>query len=718
MLHKCLIFLLLCFLPGYIYALQPISDLVKRILPGYEDKFSFELLNSEVNRNIFEISSKNGKVLIKGDSPVSVACGLNWYLKYYCQVSVSFCEDQLNLPKELPLPVQIERHETKLTQNFYMNYCTFSYTTAFWDWKRWEREIDLMALNGITLPMAMVGTEVVWKNTLIHFGYSNEEIKDFLCGPAYFGWLLMGNMEKLGGPLPDEWFERQELLQKKIVSRMREYGMKPVFQGFFGMVPNSLSSKYPSAKIISQGEWNKLQRPPVLLPDDSLFVQMAKVWYTEYEKLYGKADFFGGDLFHEGGSTKDINVTEVARQVQSSMLAYNPNATWILQAWGGNPKKELLAGLDRQHTLIVDLCAEYWTTWKDRKGFDGFPWIWSHITNYGGNIGLHGRLDAIAQGPIAGLCDPDASISMRGIGSTPEGIEVNPVTFDLANEMRWRISSPSMEEWIRKYANRRYGVDSDYLHQAWHIFYHTAYGTYEGHRRPSESVFCALPSLKGNKITASSWSQCRIFYDPQKFAEGVALFLKEAKHLKNVSSYCYDVVDFIRQYIADLGRESYYKFVEAYQSKDKEKFNYWSSRFLELLKDQDRLLSAHPSFNVGRWLNQARAAGKSLSSKDLYEYNARMLIGTWSEERTPVRDYAHKEWGGMLRDYYYPRWEKYVSYLKKNLNGEISKQPDTYEDERMWVQSHKEYPIEVNNNICLIASEIFRKYYRYNCDGY
>ena len=519
-------------------------------------------------------------------------------------------------------------------------------------------------------------------------------------------------MEQLGGPLPDEWFVRQEALQRKIVNRMREYGMKPVFQGFFGMVPNSLLSKYPSAKVVSQGTWNRLQRPPVLLPDDSLFIQMAEVWYSEYEKLYGKTDYFGGDLFHEGGSTKNINVTEVARQVQSAMLAYNPDAVWILQSWGGNPKKDLLTGLNRNHTLIVDLCAEYWTAWKDRKGFDGFPWIWSHITNYGGNIGLHGRLDAIAQGPVAGLSDPYASFSMRGIGSTPEGIEINPVAFDLINEMRWRSNSPNMEEWIKQYACRRYGVDSENLSRAWSIFYHTVYGTYDGHRRPSESVFCALPSLKGIKITASAWSQCRIFYNPQKYAEGVALFLKESDRLKNSPTYCYDVVDFVRQYIADLGREAYYQFVKAYQAKEKDCFAYWSSRFLELIKDQDDLLSAHPSFNVGTWLSKARMAGKSSEAKDLYEYNARMLIGTWSEERTPVRDYAHKEWGGMIRDYYYPRWEKYILYLERTLDGETCEQPDTFEDERNWIKSHNTYHVNINSDICTNAYKIFSKYFK------
>lgn len=84
------------------------------------------------------------------------------------------------------------------------------------------------------------------------------------------------------------------------------------------------------------------------------------------------------------------------------MKRYNPDATWVIQAWLGNPKKELLAGLDRKNTLIVDLAAEFWDNWRKRKGFDGFPWLWSHISNYGGNIGLHGRLDAIATGPVAG----------------------------------------------------------------------------------------------------------------------------------------------------------------------------------------------------------------------------------------------------------------------------------------------------------------------------
>lgn len=697
-----------------LYSIQPLDGLVKRILPsGHENSFVFNLLEKDSDKDFFELSSKGGKIYISGNNPVSVAFGLNWYLKYYCNCSFSFCEDQNLLPEELPVVKKTIRKEANLNNNFYMNYCTFSYTAAFWDWERWEREIDLMALNGINTPMAMVGVEAVWRNTLRQFNYTDEEIKEFLCGPAYLGWFLMGNLEKHGGPLPDEWFDRQISLQKKIVNRMREYGMHPVFQAFYGMVPNSLKLKYPEAEVAEQGEWMGFKRPMVLLSTDPLFEEMSEVWYKEYELLFGKSDYYAGDLFHEGGRTDGLNVSEIASGVQNAMLTYSPNAKWFIQAWGDNPKPSLLNGLDKQHTVIVDISAEFWTRWKDRKGFNGFPWMWSHVTNYGGNIGLHGRLDAIAKGVSDALSDVYASKSIWGIGAAPEGIEVNPVTFDLANEMRWRNDSIDMEEWIKEYSNRRYGTVNKNLEKAWNVFYHTAYGTYEKHRRPSESVFCAKPSLKGKRITASAWSQCKIFYNSEEFAEGVELFLKESDKFEKSKTYEYDAVDFVRQYLADLGRSSYLKFVEAHKRGDKETFRKESERFLAILLDQNKLLSSHYSFNVCKWIKQARSASCMKDVQDLYEYNARQLIGTWSDRNTSLRDYGHKEWGGMLRDFYYPRWKKYISYLQDKLDGKELKEPEFYPEEREWVESYNKYEC-TNDNSIILAKLLFYKYFKNN----
>lgn len=51
---------------------------------------------------------------------------------------------------------------------YYQNVCTVSYSSVWWDWPRWEREIDWMALNGINLPLAFTGQEALWQEVSAH----------------------------------------------------------------------------------------------------------------------------------------------------------------------------------------------------------------------------------------------------------------------------------------------------------------------------------------------------------------------------------------------------------------------------------------------------------------------------------------------------------------------------------------------------------------------
>lgn len=36
---------------------------------------------------------------------------------------------------------------------------------VWWDWERWEKEIDWMALQGVNLPLAFTGQEAIWQKT-------------------------------------------------------------------------------------------------------------------------------------------------------------------------------------------------------------------------------------------------------------------------------------------------------------------------------------------------------------------------------------------------------------------------------------------------------------------------------------------------------------------------------------------------------------------------
>lgn len=138
---------------------------------------------------------------ISGTTGVEILSGLHWYLKYYCEAHISWSKTggtQLSLvPKPGSLP-QIQESEMTITRptpwSYYQNAVSsscerqfhlqivayalthicicirfrnelFSATDSFawWDWERWEKEIDWMALQGINLPLAFTGQEAIWQ---------------------------------------------------------------------------------------------------------------------------------------------------------------------------------------------------------------------------------------------------------------------------------------------------------------------------------------------------------------------------------------------------------------------------------------------------------------------------------------------------------------------------------------------------------------------------
>lgn len=70
----------------------------------------------------------------------------------------------------------------------YNNPCVFSYSYAFWTWRRWEREIDLMALMGINMALALEGQEALWWQVYTELGLTDEELQDHFAGYAFLAW--------------------------------------------------------------------------------------------------------------------------------------------------------------------------------------------------------------------------------------------------------------------------------------------------------------------------------------------------------------------------------------------------------------------------------------------------------------------------------------------------------------------------------------------------
>lgn len=629
----------LCFPFAQLWS-NPVHDLLERIDPGASKKFIIQVKKG--SSDFFELDQKGDKVVIRGNNYVNIATGLNWYLKYYAGIHLSWNGMTAELPESLPKVSTPVRKETNLSLRYDFNYCTYSYTMAFWDWERWEKEIDWMALHGINLPLAVVGQECVWKNMLEKLGYSKEEINKFIAGPAFLAWWAMNNLEGWGGPNPDSWYTQQEALQKKILKRMREYGIEPVFPGYSGMVPHDANKKL-GLNVTEPALWNGFTRPAFLLPTDSRFNEIASLYYKELEKLFGKANYYSMDPFHELEDAGSVDFDAAGKAVLKAMKNVNPKATWVIQGWTENPRPEMIKNLNNGDILILDLfseCRPMWgipSIWKREKGYEQHDWLFCMIENFGGNVGLHGRMDQLLNNFYLTKDNPLAA-HLKGIGLTMEGSENNPVMFELMCELPWRPEKFTKEEWLKDYLFARYGVRDEKITQAWSILADGIYNCPFGNNQqgPHESIFCGRPGL--NNFQASSWSKMQNYYDPTSTEAAARLMLEVADKYKGNNNFEYDLVDIVRQSLSDRGRIVYNQTIADFKSFDKKSFAAHSQEFLNILLAQNRLLGTRSEFRVGRWIEQARNLGTTPEEKDLYEWNARVQITTWATAYVPTTE--------------------------------------------------------------------------------
>lgn len=680
--------------------------IAKRQFPWLAEKMQLKKKDKENGKDIFELSVSNEKLIIEASSESAASRGLDWYVKHYCHQSISHMGDNKNMIKTLPQIKGMIKKTSFVPYRYALNYCTINYSFSFYTWEDWEKELDWMALNGVNIMLAPMGTEMVWYNTLLKLGYTDAEAKAFIPGPAYTAWWLMGNLEGWGGPVSMDLMQQQVQLQQKILVRMKELGIQPILQGFYGMVPHDLAKKVTDARVIDQGKWvfTEFTRPGILIPTNREFERIADIYYAEIKKLYGSdIHYFGGEPFHEGGKSAGVDVTQVAKAIQTQMQKNFPNSTWVLQGWQNNPSDKILTGLKKENTLIIELFGENTNNWEKRKGYDGTSFIWSNVSNFGEKNGLYGRLQRFVD-EVFRAKESQYGTSLRGVGVIPEGINNNPVAYDLMLDLAWYDEKPDLDKWIEAYTRYRYGKYNKSIVLAWKEFVQTVYNSpvdekgnplyQEG---PSESIYCARPSIKVNPV--SSWGTRKRYYDTDRFKKAVGVFVNADKEFRNSETYQADKTDFLRQVLADKGDLLYKELVEAIESKNKQSIASKGDQFLTMILLQDSLLNNNLYFSLDRWINQAQSFGKNLPDAKNVLYNAKSQITYWGPDynsSTTLRDYAHKEWGGLLGSLYYQRWKLFIN---EALKGNLVAAKTFYDMEVNWSAQGNHYPmVKLKNN--------------------
>ena len=692
---------------------QSVVDLVNRIGgAGTADDFKFvhdPSMNSKHEQ--FVLGSEEGKVLIKGTTISAITTGLGWYLNHVAKINIAWNalnekgadEAYVDL-SDLPLPKE-ETHVCDAKYRYYLNYCTFGYSMSTWTWKRWQQEIDWMALHGVNMPLQIVGLEEVWRKFLTmkdgetaKYGYTDEEAKAFVAGPAFTAWWGMNNLQGWGGTnadgwggvQDDAWYTRQQTLATQILARQRELGMEPVLPGWSGMVPSDFGGK--NSVTTNDGSWGNFERPHIISPNEEKFDDIAVDYYNCLKAVMGESQYYSMDPFHEGGAA---NATvEAYAAIYAAMEAAKAGAHWVIQQWqwdGGNQKLSL-KGVPAGKLIVLDLFSDGKPEFDayDYNGYAPQDAVFCAIPNFGGRSGLMGRLQNVTDNYFTYKAKHK---TIKGIGTAPEAIEQTPVTYDLIYQLPWMNGvKPNVEEWVNNYAVARYGQDNKLVKEAWSLLRQGPlnYGA-DAIQGPVEDVWAARPNLEAN--AASAWGSTiskghkipapGITYTParrQMLIDATYKLLGQQDALSLAagsvyeSNYNYDIVEFGGAVMADYAHDLLLGIKSAKEAAGQNfaSDNTYITRktaFLNLILGMDEFRGTNLNFRLGKWTQEARDAAAEVvdvesATADWYEFNnARTLITTWGDEAQngggQLRDYSYRSWQGLLKDYYYPRWAYY-----------------------------------------------------------
>jgi alpha-N-acetylglucosaminidase len=705
--------------PAFVAAARALVD---RVLPGRSKDFALSAIPAGGAADVFEIESDGPRVVLRGSSGVALSAGLGWYLTHVARCRPSLWGDPPPLPDPrrrasttaggtLPPPVSAKiRRTCPYPWRYCLNYCAFSYTLAWWDWPQWERFIDWMALEGITMPLAVTGQEAVWRDVGRGLGLEEKEIAEFLVGPGYlpFGW--MGCIDGWCGPLPPSWIDRHAELGRKIVDRERELGMRPVLQGFTGHVPPAIARAFPGARLRQLRSWCGFPGTSFLDPADPLFEKVGKAFVEEQTRRFGTDHLYASDTFIEMSPPSDdpAFLDAMGKSIHRAMAAADPEAVWVLQGWlfVNNPKfwkepqrKAFLGSVPADRLVVLDLFCESKPTWSITEAFDGKPWVFCIIHSFGDQVSLHGGLPQIAGNLRAAIESPRRG-RLSGVGLIMEGLSYNPAVWDFVMEAAWREAVPEPAEWLEAWAAGRYGKLPAPARDAWRLIFRSAYS------RPGQSraVICARPSLKVKKSGP----------DPE-VAEAWGKLLEASGDLGGVDAFRFDLVHVAREALSGLGGTYAGDVLAAGAARDRKALDEAGRRLVGLLQDLDDLVGTRPEFLLGRWLEDAKRWAASDAERRLLERNARTLITLWGPKDSGLNEYSQRQWSGMVRGFYLPRWELLLRRLEESVasgtpldEGRFEADLRTWEEG--WTHGSESYPTSPRGEAVGVARRLWEKY--------
>ncbi|GMY24880.1 alpha-N-acetylglucosaminidase-like isoform X1 [Fagus crenata] len=507
---------------------------------------------------------------------------------------------------------------------------------------------------------------------------------------------------------------------------------------FSGNVPAALKYIFPSAKMTRLGNWFSVKSDPKLCctylldATDPLFIDIGRAFIKEQLKEYGSTGhIYNCDTFDENTPPVDDPeyISSLGAAIFRGMQSGDDNAVWLMQGWlfSYDPfwrppqMKALLQSVPVGRLVVLDLFAEVKPIWITSEQFYGVPYIWCMLHNFAGNVEMYGILDSIASGPVDARKSENST--MVGVGMSMEGIEQNPVVYDVMSEMAFQHNKVDVESWIHLYSKRCHGQSVPLIQDAWNILHHTVYNCTDGAYDKNRDIIVSIPDVDPSLISVpherynhqgksvsrraaieeitDSFDQPHLWYSTSEVIHALELFISSGDELSESNSYRYThlsiyfLLSFLSPHIHLHGPLCLGMTLLTYQLNDVHGVTCHSQKFLELVEDMDALLACHDGFLLGPWLESAKKT------------QITMWFDNSEEEASLLRDY----------DYHGPRAAIYFNFLIESLEKGHDFQLKDWRREWIkltndWQRSRKAFPVESTGNALNTSRWLYNKYLR------
>ncbi|MGZ5948158.1 MAG: alpha-N-acetylglucosaminidase TIM-barrel domain-containing protein, partial [Caulobacteraceae bacterium] len=665
---------------------------------------------------------------VSGDTPVALVRGVYAALRDAGAAHVSWEGDRIAWPARLP-DAATGRVESPFAHRAYLNTCAFGYTTPWWDWPRWRREIDWMAAHGVDMPLAMEGQEFVWRALWREAGLTEAELADYFSGPAFTPWQRMGNLEGYRAPLPAAWIDKKRDLQRKILAGMRGLGMNPILPAFGGYVPKAFALKHPRARIYRMRAGAGFHETYWLDPADPLFAHLAGRFLALYAATYGPGTYYLADSFNEmtppiaddgsdaGGAFNDAAAASAAarasvdpalkarrlaaygKAIHQAFAAARPNAVWVMQGWLFGADQGFwtpeaiaayLSAIPDEALMVLDIGNDrYPEVWRRARAFGGKRWIYGYVHNYGASNPVYGDL-GYYRADLAALTKSPDTKALAGFGLFPEGLNNNSIVYEAAYDLAWNAGGASQAAWLSTYARSRYGRTSAGLEAALTRLVEAAYSTRYWtprwwNNRAGAYLFFKRPTAAIVQFEGHPG-------DRAKLAGAVHDLTRLAPAFSDQPLFVLDLVDAVRHLASEEIDVTLMQAVAAYGRGDRALGDRARRRVEALALTLDRLLGVHAE-TLATWIDAARAYADTSSDARAYVLNAKAQVTVWGGQGN-LADYASKAWQGLYRDFYLPRWSMFLEALAAPRTGPFDEAAAVREItawEQAWVEADTAY---------------------------